>query len=141
MRDLLAIIGLTSLAPAQYYVVEKSFQVPMIELWLANFLFFTSSAFYVHLLMCYSGTNNSEAKLAEIRRKRLKNLIYQYSLAGVLALLIATGKITFIFAAAYLPMLVHTTTGAFLLNTENNFRRLGYTFVGYSIFFCILISL
>ncbi len=138
MRDISGIAGLTAGAPAIYYLHTGLVNGLGLSLWLFNFLFFISGAFYVHAVIERVGQQSKETKT--IGMKTFLNLFYHISLAAALILYIRNDY-QFMLALAFLPMIVHAITGVFLLKGKANFKKIGFTLLGYSVFFGLMIGL
>lgn len=137
-RDFFGILALSMLAPGSYFVASGGHTTGMMRLYFANGAFFLSSAFYVHLL--YFSASSGTAKTTLRHRRKNANVLYQSLLLASLLGLFMTSQISLLWLLAFCPMVIHALTGTFLLNSPVNFRRLGLTFLAYSVWFLLLIS-
>ncbi|MCU7521403.1 MAG: YwiC-like family protein [Ignavibacteria bacterium] len=139
--DFLAMAGLTLSAPAVVYLNENSFTSQSLILYLLNVLFFGSSAFYVHMKMKLSSLKKSNITLQEKLSIGRLNLLYH----AIAVILLVTFTLEFpsklLIAMAYTPMLLHAIAGTFKLPLKVSYKKIGMTFLAYSLVFLLLVSL
>ncbi|MGE5351467.1 MAG: YwiC-like family protein [Acidobacteriota bacterium] len=139
--DFLAMAGLTLSAPAVLYLTENTFTTQSLILYLLNVLFFGSSAFYVHMKMKLSSLKKSNVTLGEKLSIGKLNLLYHA--VAIILLIIFTLEFPskLLIAVAYVPVLLHTIAGTFKLPQKVSYKKIGVTFLAYSLVFLLLLSL
>ena len=138
LRDITAIPGLTLGAPAVYYFLDGSIIGTALLLWLLNTLFFISSAFYVHMKMFQHHQDDNSSKKIVYNNLRKLNLAYQLFLLTAIPVFIIQRQLNFSIFLAFLPMMIHCTIGSFTKTEKVNFKKIGFTFVGYALIFGLL---
>lgn len=139
--DFLAMAGLTLSAPAVMYLTEGSFNSRSLMLYLLNVLFFGSSAFYVHMKMKLSSIKKQNVTLQEKLTIGRLNLIYHAAAVLLLAVFILLFPSKLLAAAAFIPMILHSVAGTFKLPKRVSYKKIGLTFLAYSIVFLLMMSL
>lgn len=137
-RDLAGIAGLTLGAPAAMYIHTGAVSIQAMQLWLYNFLFFSSGAFYVHSVIEQAGRKESAERL-RLTSKFSLNIAYHIMLILFLLFIILKSSPA-ILGFAFLPMIVHVFASMIVLRGKANFKKIGFTLLGYSIFFGIMIG-
>lgn len=137
-RDLAGIAGLTLGAPTAYYVHTGMINSFAWQLWLFNLLFFASGAFYVHSLIEQSGKQEDFRRL-NLSSKFFLNLSYHIMLIIFLIIFISNNSLLTP-ALAFIPMIVHVFLSMIFVKGKANFKKIGFTLLGYSIFFGIVIG-
>ncbi|MCU7494859.1 MAG: YwiC-like family protein [Ignavibacteria bacterium] len=139
--DFLAMAGLTLSAPAAVYLAENAFTSRSLLLYFLNLLFFGSSAFYVHMKMKLSSLKKSKLTFHEKLTVGKLNLLYNAVAIFLLLAFTASFPHKFLIMMAYLPMLIHAITGTFKLPEKVSYKKIGMTFLAYSVVFLLMISL
>ncbi|NUN08839.1 MAG: YwiC-like family protein [Ignavibacteriaceae bacterium] len=137
-RDIAGIAGLTLGAPAAFYIHTGAVSPEALQLWLYNFLFFSSGAFYVHSVIEQAGKKESPEKFS-ITSKFFLNLSYHIILILFLLFIILNDSPAAL-GFAFLPMIFHVFASMVMLKGKANFKKIGFTLLGYSIFFGIMIG-
>ncbi len=141
MREFLGILALALGAPAVLYYMDGDISERSVVLWILNTLFFLSSSFFVHLKMMEKNAGKDESRHAEYKRVLTQNAVYQ---SGLLCLLLAAKYFALISSPvllAFLPMIVHCLYAASPDNAPISFKKVGFTFLAYSVFFGIMFAL
>ncbi|MGE5432359.1 MAG: hypothetical protein ACM3QX_14855, partial [Syntrophomonadaceae bacterium] len=139
--DFLAMAGLTLSAPAVVYLNENTFTSQSLMLYLLNVLFFGSSAFYVHMKMKLSSLKKSNITLQEKLTIGRLNLLYHAGMIFLLTVFALEFPSKLLVAIAYVPMLLHAIAGTFKLPQKVSYKKMGMTFLAYSLVFFLLLSL
>lgn len=139
--DFLAMAGLTLSAPAVVYLNGNSFTYQSLVLYLLNVLFFGSSAFYVHMKMKLSSLKKNNISLKEKLTIGRLNLLYHAAAIVILIAFTLQFPSKLLVAIAYLPMLLHSIAGTFKLPQKVSYKKIGLTFLAYSMVFFLLLSL
>ncbi|HEX2866637.1 MAG TPA: YwiC-like family protein [Ignavibacteriales bacterium] len=139
--DFLAMAGLTLSAPAVVYLTESNFTSKGLILYLLNVLFFGSSAFYVHMKMKLSSLKKQEVTLSEKLTIGRLNLLYNGASVVLLALFILQYPSKLLAAIAFFPMILHAVAGTFKLPGKVSYKKIGLTFLAYSLVFFLMMSL
>ncbi len=135
VRELIAIVGLTGTsAIVSLYFYHTDFYSAII-IWLLCSLFFSLSAFYIHLKLAQL-KRGEESR--EYRTLLKGSLGYAGLLVILLPLLISWLQLNWIILLGFLPMLIHVIHGSFSAKPLKSFKVTGFTFLGYSILFYIL---
>lgn len=135
--DLLAMAGLTLVAPAYLQAVSYlSFESKFI-LWLLNFLFFASGAFYVYMKMKHINYLNSQYPKKRILSASVLNLAYHFILIFIIIYFIKVFPNKITIAIGFLPMFIHAVLGSFKINNEINFKLIGKMLLLHSLIFSI----
>ena len=140
-RELLGIIGLSLGAPAVLYFLDGTISPASVILWAFNVLFFLSSSLFVHLKMTERTCSKDAARAEEYRRILLQNTMYQMGLLGLLLGVKALNIISYPVVLAFLPMIIHCLYAAFPNGSPVNFKKVGFTFLAYSVFFGIMFAI
>ena len=126
VMQLLAVAGLTLTAPAAWYVATGQLDA---RLWLLNVLYFAGGVLYVKMHVA-AAIQRGGSKL----RLGAATMIYYGALAAVAAMWWPVG-------VAFVPAIVRAVVGVARLSPVLRIKRLGWTEVGYSIGFAILLIL
>jgi YwiC-like protein len=132
-NEIVAVLALTSSAPAAYYTITGLLDRNAAILYALNLLFFGSSIFYVKTrieILRAKGTRSEEA-----RRARLMTIGYHLLL--VIAVVVAAdfGIVSAWILLAFVPMLIQVAWGTASRETRMNFTRLGVALVVQSVIF------
>lgn len=141
LREFLGVFILTSTAPIAVYCLENQITDQAITLWILNILFFFSGTCYVNFLI----EKLSDAKGKNLNRGLIssKNIHFVYHLALTLFLIsfLVVFPNQYFKALAFVPMIVHAFKIYFSGRVITNFKHVGLTLLGYSLFFALLISI
>ncbi len=138
--DLIAMFGLTLSAPAMIYFLDGKLNQTSLLVWFFNLIFFASSAIYVHFKIKIASVKNTEKSFSEISLGKL-NLIFHVFAISLLIFFAVKFPSKIFLSIAFLPMFVHALLGTFKLSGKTNFKKLGFTLLGYSIIFAMVISI
>lgn len=140
LREFLGVFILTSTAPIAVYCLESQITDKAVTLWILNILFFFSGTCYVNFLI----EKLSDAKGKNLNRGLIssKNIHFVYHLALTLFLIsfLVVFPNQYFKALAFTPMIVHAFRLYFSGRVITNFKHVGLTLLGYSLFFALLIS-
>lgn len=139
LRDIISIIGVTSIAPVTDSFLNHQQPSAPIFLWVCNAAFFLSSAFYVHMKMLSAGKREG-AKGRLYKLRLYANISFQILCMLLLIAALLTSWITFLQFAGFLPILLHALMGSFIFPAQVSFKKIGLIFTMYSIIFLICIS-
>lgn len=139
--DFLAMAGLTISAPAVMYLTQDTFNSKSLILYLLNVLFFGSSAFYVHMKMKLSSLKKQEITLNEKLTAGRLNLLYHAAAILLLTVFILQFPSKLPAAIAFFPMILHAVAGTFKLPERVSYKKIGITFLAYSLVFFLMMSL
>jgi hypothetical protein len=135
--EILAVGALTLTAPAAYIVVHGHLATPAWRLWISCTLFFSSSIFFVKMLL-----NAVKVKGAIGRRQRWQlgrnDIVYHSVLAIVIVAMVVLQRnaTAVLAAAAYVPALVRAFTGWIRLsNKPPPIKRVGLAETAYAVWF------
>ncbi len=141
LREFLGVFILTSTAPLAVYCLANQITDQAITLWILNILFFFSGTCYVNFLI----EKLSDAKGKNLNRGLIssKNIHFVYHLALTLFLIsfLIVFPNQYFKALAFVPMIVLAFKIYFSGKVITNFKRVGLTLLGYSLFFALLISI
>jgi len=130
--QLLAVCGLTLTAPAAWYTATLQIDRRAWLLWLLNALYFAGGVFYVKMHVAAAVGRKAFESLLEKLRFGASVLVYY----GALAIL---GVILWPVTLAYAPVVVRAVAGVCRLSPTLRIKRLGWTEVGYSIAFAVIL--
>lgn len=134
ISEIVGIVGLTSSAPAVYYVITGKFGVTACMLWLANLIFAGNQIHYVQLRIHTARVVGLHAKLARGWAFAAGQLI----MTAVLAITCQLGWMPWIVLIAFAPLLLR---GCYYFIQEPAplvVRRLGWNELAQAIVFCLL---
>lgn len=129
--ELLAIAGITLVAPAVHCAARGAWQLESLGLWLAAAAYFASSIFYVKLRVLDAHTRRADA------RNRVWRIClgYHASLFAALALLALTGRLSIFVIVAFTPVLGRAFRAIARPVRELNLKRIGMLEIAYSLVF------
>lgn len=141
LREFLGVFILTSTLPIAVYCLANQITDQAITLWILNILFFFSGTCYVNFLI----EKLSDAKGKNLNRGQIssKNIHFVYHLALTLFLIsfLIVSPNQYFKALAFVPMIVHAFKIYYSEKVNANFKRVGLTLLGYSLFFALLVSI
>jgi len=137
LAQVIGAVGLTSTAPAAYYVATGHLGATGWLLWLANWLFAGDQIHFVQVRIHSARAASSTQKLSRGRYF----LIGQVALAAVLLIIWAYGLLPSLALLAFVPVMVRGTAWFFAKPEPLAVRRLGWTEVAYSVSFGVLFVL
>lgn len=132
-KDLTGILWITSSVVIIHYSVYGAINKSSILLWLLNFLFFASGAFFVHMKM---KTMKQSASI--FPAPVVANLIYHLLLILILLFLFSEKMIDQLILVAFIPPIIHSVLGSFSKLKIKSFKPIGFTLLGYSILFTVI---
>lgn len=134
--EFLGVICLTSSSAAARYVLAGELDRTAFFLWGLNVLYFTSSIFFVKMVV------SRYAKKSEAGSLTLQCALYHLLLAVGLGWLIlgGEGKGPVLAAIAFAPIFIRTLYAMVAPPRKLNLKRLGLTEIAYSLFFVALLS-
>ena len=146
-NELTIVAALTLSAPASYYTITHAVDGKAVMLYILNFLFFGSSAFYVKMRIEFLRAKGFWRGDAE--KARSMTTAYHVVLVAVILLMSAMKSVNILVLLGFLPMLVQVAAGIFSKNTRVNdagrvlldFTRLGIALIVQSIVFLTAVGL
>ncbi|MCK9425332.1 MAG: YwiC-like family protein [Ignavibacteriaceae bacterium] len=141
LREFLGIVILTSTAPIAVYCLENRITDFAVTLWILNSLFFFSGTCYVNLLI--DRLSETKGKSMNERKISSKNIhfVYHLALSFFLISFVIVFPNQYFKALAFIPMVVHAFTAYFSGRIVKDFKKVGLTLLGYSLFFALFISI
>jgi hypothetical protein len=134
LSEIVGTIGLTSSAPAAYYVVTGNFGVTAWILWLANLAFAGNQIHYVQLRIHTARVEGVEAKLA----RGWTFASGQFFMVLLLAFACWRAWMPWVALIAFLPLLFRGWFYFFRKPVPLQVRRLGWNELGHAVAFCFL---
>ncbi len=134
LSEMVGTIGLTSAAPAAYYVITHKFDSTAWILWLANFIFAGNQIHYVQLRIHTSKVTGTREKLAHGWPFAVGQIVMMF-------VLIAAGwfrRIPWIALIAFVPLLLRGWVYFFQKPEPLMVRQLGWSELRQAIIFCVL---
>jgi len=135
LSEIVGTIGLTSSAPAAYYVVTGKFGATAWMLWLANLIFAGNQIHYVQLRIHTARVEEVSAKLA----KGWAFAVGQFAMALVLVVACLRGWMPWLGLIAFVPILLRGSYYFFQKPGPLVVRKLGWNELGQAIAFCVLL--
>jgi len=134
LSEIVGTIGLTSSAPAAYYVITGKFGATAWMLWLANLIFAGNQIHYVQLRIHTARVEGWKNKLAH----GWAFAFGQLAMAGVLVTAGMRGLLPWIALAAFVPLLFRGWFYFFQKPGPLQVRKLGWSELRQAIAFCVL---
>lgn len=134
------IAGLTMTAPVSLYVSTGEISSEGLYLWLLNYLFFSSTVFYVKMKVTAIAAKHSLGGLTEKIKLGHSCILYHALVVIFVGLLGLLGAIPFLAPLAFAPTVIIVAHGVLKLNSTTSIRRVGYLQVAHSLAFAFLIS-
>ncbi len=125
-------------APSAYYVQTGKFDDIMLNLYLLNLIFFGSGIIYVRTRISALATKKDKFTLNEKLFIGKYNIAYHISILILLTALFVRGSIGVLIFIGFLPVIIHSIMGTFMLEKKVKFKRLGWIETIYSILFAIM---
>lgn len=132
--EIVGTIGLTSSAPAAYYVITGKFGATAWMLWLANLIFAANQIHYVQVRIHTARIEGARAKLA----RGWAFAAGQLAMAGVLIVAALIGYLPWLALIAFAPVLFRGWFYFFRKPEPLVVRRLGWSELGQAVVFCAL---
>jgi hypothetical protein len=134
LSEIVGTIGLTSLAPAAYYVTSGRFNAIAWMLWFSNVIFAGNQIHYVQLRIHTARVGGFRAKLT----RGWAFVVGQFSMLAVLVLGCARGFMPWIALIAFVPLLLRGWIYFFQKPAPLVVRRLGWSELSHAVAFCVL---
>jgi YwiC-like protein len=134
LSEIVGTIGLTSSAPAVYYVITGEFGVTAWMLWLANLIFAGNQIHYVQIRI-------HSAKLVGVRAKLARAWAFaagQFVMAAILATTCLLGWMPWVALMAFAPLLFRGLYYFVQKPVPLQVRRLGWNELAQAIIFCLI---
>lgn len=131
--EILAIVGLTSTAPAAFCVAHGGFGAAALWLWLLSALYFASSVFYVKLRVA----DLQPRRIHEQRKLRLAAAVYHVAVAAVVLTLVRYDAFGALLLLGFAPILARTAWTLWRPARTVSLRRLGVLEIFYSVLFLV----
>lgn len=132
--EIVGTVGLTSSAPAAYYVVAGKFDATAWMLWMANLILAGNQIHYVQLRIHAARVDGVRAKFARAWAFALG----QFAMAGILVAAALRDLIPWLVLMAFVPILFRGWLYFFRKPAPLVVRRLGWNEVSQAVAFCIL---
>ncbi|MEN3037954.1 MAG: YwiC-like family protein [Candidatus Kryptonium sp.] len=133
----IAVLVLT--APSAYYVGVGQFEPLMLQIYFLCLMFFGSGIVYVRTKISALATKKEKFTFSEKIFIGRYNLVYHFAILFLIAVLFVRGSIGWLTFAGFLPVIIHSLIGMFLLERKVVFKRLGWIETIYSILFAIMV--
>jgi len=137
MGEVLAILGLTSTAPAAMLVASAAWNPRALGLWLLCALFFASSVFHVKARVLAAQPRRAAARDA----MRRASAIYHLALLAGLSCGAAMAGLPPFLLAAFLPVILRALVGLARAPGRLDLTRAGVLEIGYSLVFLVFVTL
>jgi hypothetical protein len=134
LAEVVGTIGLTSSAPAAYYVSTGKFGITAWMLWFANLMFAGNQIHYVQLRIHTARVEGARAKLARGWTFALGQLVMALALGAVCLI----GVMPWIALIAFLPLLVRGWFYFLQRPQPLVVRQLGWSELAHAVAFCVL---
>ena len=134
LSEIVGTVGLTSSAPAAYYVITGKFGATAWMLWLANLIFAGNQIHYVQLRIHTARVDGMRAKFA----RGWTFAVGQLVMALVLVLACLRGLMPWLALIAFVPILFRGWFYFFQKPAPLVVRRLGWSELGQAVVFCVL---
>jgi hypothetical protein len=134
LSEIVGTVGLTSSAPAAYYVITGKFGATAWMLWLANLIFAGNQIHYVQLRIHTARVDGMRAKFA----RGWTFAVGQLVMALVLVLACLRGLMPWLALIAFAPILFRGWFYFFQKTRPLVVRRLGWSELGQAVVFCVL---
>jgi len=134
LSEIVGTIGLTSSAPAAYYVITGKFGATAWMLWLANLIFAGNQVHYVQVRIHTARVEGVRAKFA----RGWAFAVGQIVMALVLALACLRGLMPWLALIAFVPILFRGWFYFFQNPGPLVVRRLGWNELAHAVAFCVL---
>ena len=136
--EMTGIMGLTMSGPMAHYVATGAIQSVGFWLWILCIFYFASSIFYVKAVVQGFLGQRSNLPSGSTGMERACRL-YHLGLLAMLLLLLVLKQLPPIGVLAYLPVVIRGLRVSSKPQTRLNFAIIGWSEVGYSIFFALLV--
>jgi len=134
LSEIVGTIGLTSSAPAAYYVITGRFGATAWILWLANFIFAGNQIHYVQVRIHTAKVEGLKNKLAS----GWAFAVGQFAMAAILIAAAVRGFLPLIALVAFVPLLFRGWFYFFQKPGPLQVRKLGWSELRQAIAFCVL---
>jgi hypothetical protein len=134
LAEIVGTIGLTTCAPAAYYVITGRFGVTAWMLWLANLIFAGNQIHYVQVRIHTARFEGRRAKFA----RGWAFAVGQVLMSAVLCVACLCGLMPWLALVAFVPILFRGWFYFFQKSEPLMVRRLGWSELGQGITFCAL---
>lgn len=136
--QLFAMSILVMTAPSAYYVGVGKFDLIMVQLYFLNLMFFGSGIIYVRMKISALATKRDKFTLNEKLFIGRYNIAYHVAILFLVVVLFIRGSIGLLIFAGFLPVIIHSIMGTFMLERKVVFKRLGWIETVYSILFAVM---
>ena len=141
LREFLGVMILTATAPIAVYLLGNRITDDAITIWFLNILFFFSGTCYVNFLIEKISRAKGKKLITGIISAKNIHFIYHLALSIFLISFIVVFPDQYFKAVAFLPMVIHSITMYFSGRIITDFKKVGLTLLGYSLFFALFISM
>lgn len=136
--QLFAMSMLVMTAPSAYYVGVGGFDLTMIQLYFLNLMFFGSGIIYVRMKISALATKKDKFTINEKLFIGRYNIAYHIIILFLIVVLFVRGSVGLLVFTGFLPVIVHSIMGTFMLERKVVFKRLGWIETVYSILFAVM---
>jgi len=141
LREFLGVTILTSTAPVSVYCLSNQITEYAITLWILNILFFFSGTCYVNFLIeKLSDSKGKVVKLGKISSRDI-HFIYHVALSLILVSFVMAFPDQYLKVLAFVPMTILAFNAYFSKRVVKDFKKVGLTLLGHSLFFALFISI
>ncbi len=139
--ELLGVLGLTLTAPLAYYVSTGSLGREAWLLYALCALYFSAGIFLVKMkVRAHLAKQPIEGFSSRLAHGRATILYHLFMLASI-GILIAAGLVPAVVLLAFLPSAIQAGVEIFRLSPELHLKRTGFTLLGHSVLFGLLLTL
>jgi hypothetical protein len=136
--QLFAMSMLVMSAPSAYYVQTGRFDLTLLQLYFLNLMFFGSGIIYVRMKISALATKKDKFTLQEKLFIGRYNIAYHLAILFLIGVLFLNGSIGILIFAGFLPVVIHSIMGTFMLERRVKFKKLGWIETLYSILFAVM---
>ncbi|CUS76814.1 YwiC-like protein [Candidatus Kryptonium thompsonii] len=137
--QLFAMSVLVMTAPSAYYVGIGRFDLIMLQLYFLNLIFFGSGIVYVRMKISALATKKEKFTLSEKLFIGRYNIAYHVAILILISALFAFNSVGLLTFLGFLPVIIHSIMGTFMLERKVKFKKLGWIETVYSILFAIMV--
>lgn len=141
LSDLVAVVGLTTGAPAVLYVAKGELSGTAFLVWFLNVLFFGSSVVYVHMKIAATSLKHGPVPLTQRLSVGFLNVVYHIVVFGIVVLLVVFEYTPTLVLVAFVPITIHALYGTYTLSPRVHFKRLGFLLVGHALLFAFIVGM
>jgi len=136
--QMIGTIGLTSIAPLSFMLLQKKILWEAGFIWMINILFFCSGILYVRYQIALMKKNTTEN--AELNKYRISVICYHFLLLIILLIVAVYNKFYPGLVLAFIPTILQATTAITNQFTIKTIKRLGWLEIAHTLVFVIILG-